>query len=477
MLRLFWCDGRPQKALILLFLFINALVLFNALAHDPTIAYDIHSHLSYINTLAQGRLPGRADSPEFFCPPLPYLLPAWLHSLQRFDFRTIARFGQVFNIIFSMGTTLFLLRICEFLRPGNTPFKIASLAFLGLMPAYYKTFVMIRGEPLLSFFTVAAIDQSLRLFSSAADKNIIRQRWLTVCLLGLILGLAILSRQWGFLLLPAIGLWTFLQNDGGLAKKTRLALLAATLAVAMATGGWFYGWLYHEHGSVIAFNQQGAASWRLDNQPAGFYLGSHWSRMFYDPVRPNFVNQIIPILYSDFWGDYWGYFLVWAKDRRNNQNLFGRILEEILTEQGRPDWLETNRFTINHYLGRANLISLVPTAILVAGFFYGIAAVKLMAVGLPSTQQKTCALLALGILAFITGYLWFLIRFPRPECGDNIKAAYLLQTFSLLAILAGEFLQRCRNRFPKLYRTLALFCSGVALHNLPLLITRHFSFL
>ena len=69
--------------------------------------------------------------------------------------------------------------------------------------------------------------------------------------------------------------------------------------------------------------------------------------MFSKPIRPNFPNEFFPIIYSDLWGDYWGYFS------------FTR--DAVLT--GR------NQALIGDYLARVNIVSIIPTIILLLGFF------------------------------------------------------------------------------------------------------------
>ena len=44
-------DGRLDRRLLFVFLFINGLVLFNAILHEPTIQYDGARHLKYVATL------------------------------------------------------------------------------------------------------------------------------------------------------------------------------------------------------------------------------------------------------------------------------------------------------------------------------------------------------------------------------------------------------------------------------------------
>ena len=68
--------------------------------------------------------------------------------------------------------------------------------------------------------------------------------------------------------------------------------------------------------------------------------------LFEKPIRPNFSNQLIPILYSDLWGDYWGYFVFTSR----------------FTDLGR------NQLLIGDYLARVNIFSLIPSLFLLVSF-------------------------------------------------------------------------------------------------------------
>ena len=76
--------------------------------------------------------------------------------------------------------------------------------------------------------------------------------------------------------------------------------------------------------------------------------------VFTKPIRPYFKNQFLPILYSDLWGDYWGYFSFTSRS--------------LLT--GR------NQASIGDYLARVNIISLIPTFFLLYGFKQSFKSIK-----------------------------------------------------------------------------------------------------
>src|SRR5688572_20223038 len=195
-------DARPSRmlrwAVIALYIAINGVVFYNARRHDPGIGYDSDAHLHYLITLSEGRLPTRDDTGEFFSPPLPYVPGAIAMALGKgpecsFKIAQYAQFG------FSLVLTFFLLQICGLIRKNDDRLGLLALLCLGMIPAYYKTFAMIRGEPLLATLAVVAAYVAIRTFAACS-----RMPVAGAIVLGLMLGGAAISRQWGIFLIPPV---------------------------------------------------------------------------------------------------------------------------------------------------------------------------------------------------------------------------------------------------------------------------------
>ena len=149
---------------------------------------------------------------------------------------------------------------------------------------------------------------------------------------------------------------------------------------------------------------------------------------------------MLPILYTETWGDYWGYFSIYGRDPF--RYLFGPEFEDALAKT--PLAIETNRFTFNNYLGRVNLVGLLPTVLALLAF--GRALVRLPAfprrVG-PVTVAEIVPIIAVLVTSVsVLGYGWFLVRFPSIGKGDTIKATYMLHIFAPLALLTADYLRR-----------------------------------
>ena len=444
---------RPSQEQLVWALFsaVNATVFFNVLFHDPRIGYDALSHLAYVKILASGHLPVEGQTIEYHSPPLPYLLPALLAAPGWLSEGAVNKLAQLQNVLCSLGITLLMLRLSERLAPGKTLVKLGALGLLGSLPVYYKTMVMVRGEPLLALLALLVLERSLTLFLDPAPRLGRAART------GVLFGLLVLARQWGFFFYPALGLWLL-----ALVVRRRerflphLKALAVCWGVAFVIGSWFYFVQLGRYGSLTRFNRP-AAGFSLANQPREFYFGLGLDKLFSEPIREAFPNQLLPIFHAETYGDYWGYFLV-------KQQFWNEVVVH-------------NREQIKGYLGRACLLGLLPSAVLVAALLLGLGALgPLLRRRLPDDElgpPATAALLALAVVVSWLGYLWFLISYPNLGKGDTIKASYLLQLFPLLALLGGLLLERLRSRQPWLGRALGWALVAVAAHNALAFVTRY----
>ena len=460
----FQSEGRLDRPLLTLFIAIHTILLFNAIAHEPRIGYDAMNHLKYIEAFSSLNLPTVDQTTEFFSPPLPYLFPALLRHFG-LDLWSSAKAAQLFNVFYSVILGVFLLKICDEVRPGDRRLKLLSLVLLGMLPVYYRSFALVRGEPLLAALSVFVAHRMLRLARSGGAT---RQNCL---LLGLGIGMMILSRQWGFFLLPALvvfvclRLWRMEEGRGKLVRA-----VAAALLIGAVTGGWFYGILLMRYGSVTAFNRNDRTELSLANQPAEFYFGLGGGALFSRPVRPAFPNQLMPMLYADVWGDYWCYFDIFAIDTTAGLLHSGPALARALEDTAIRPSLKTNFESMSRYLGRVNLISLLPSALLIVGVISG--GVVTLGQLRGGASSPSVALTFLFVLFTTLGYFWFLLSFLSPDKGEAIKGTYILQVFPFVCILGGEQFVRIREHSPRTARVGMWLLALCALHNFPILFTR-----
>jgi hypothetical protein len=457
--------NRHRMLPLLAFILIQAVVLTDVLLHDPYTAYDAQEHLRYAATLSTFKLPSPEDSAEFFAPPLPYVVPAVLRATGLVSDWWMAKSGQLMNFVYSIGLCLCIMAICKLTLPDFVSLQFWSLGLLAIVPVYFRTFSMMRGEPLLSFLVAASVYLTLKAYRAST------RRWWDFVWLGGLLGLAMLSRQLAFFMFPAIAVFAVLLPASSLmGRLLNLKPLVLSFAVAAAVGGWFYLGLHERYGHVTAFNRP-FNPWSLSQRSARFYFSLGLDHLFTDPIRPVFEGEFFPSFYSEFWGDYRCYFVVYGKDSRYGFYWSGPALEDLVARDPPPDWLKTNRFRIAPWIGCAQAVAIFPSALFAIGLAMGTTTLFRRRGG-----DRAAGLLALVTLSTMLGYLWFLLSLQNPTAGAGIKASYLLDVLPLVAILGARSLLLLRDRSPMMYRVLACMLALSAMFNMPLLFTRYVVF-
>jgi hypothetical protein len=231
-------------------------------------------------------------------------------------------------------------------------------------------------------------------------------------------------------------------------------ILLLSFFIAFIASGWFYFHLKSTYGNFTAYALR-SKTFSFSNQPLSFYrnIGIRNFLLFRSPTRKTFNNQFFPIFYSETWGDYWGYLT------------FRR--EGVL-------WYKSNQAEINPYLGRVNFVSFFPSLILATGAVLGgISLLQSLRSETSNFQSRALALFFLIVIISLTGYFWYLIKYPLLPKGITIKATYMLQIFMVLPFLGATFLENIRVTKPRIYLVLLALALAVFAHNVPAMITRY----
>jgi hypothetical protein len=420
-------------------------VLTNAIRHDPHIGYDGREHVAYIATLSHGRLPTYSESREFFCPPLPYVLPAALEAIG-VSTNAALRVALLSQCALSVLLAVFLRKIARRLWPDDWRPALATFALLAVLPVYYKSFAMIRGEPFVAAFTLMLAYYTLRIAEDG--RGIIGA--------GVAAGLLMLSRQWGALPIAGSIVYLLLRwtNVRGVINARGVI---AILIGAVFMGGWFYIYLWARFGSPLAFNRSAADF--ADEHAAPRQLLP--PGLFADPTNNRFDGAAWPIFYSDVWGDYWCGFDLWAKDAQGNY-----FRPALAADASRQPGANTNRSEMQPILARANLLGIPATLAVFAGLFW---------FPFPKYRERVKngrLLFELMIWCSIAGYIAFLLRAPSHH-GDTVKPTYLLQIFPLLALAIADVWQRLLQRHRLLAISVAILVTLCGIANFPLFFSHY----
>ena len=450
---------------ILIFILFCCLIFilgFNILHYDPIFGYDGEAHHEYVQNFLSLYPPWENDflsnvyTYEFFSPPLPYVFPAFINEVckryitfENGDIYNNCRIfygfiNMIFNSILFITLLLIYQKITNLLFKKSSYINLTTVLVMILFTVNYRTILMLRGEMYILLLNSLMLYQFIKIY-----KNNFRFSYKDIYKFGFIIGGLALSRQWAFLLFPAYFLLTFFINN----KEERLRyikFISKSFVIGFFLSSWFYFDLYLNYGTFTAFNKD-SIKFSLSNQPSYFYnpFNKEALIMFSKPIRGYFVNQFLPILYSDLWGDYWGYFSFTSRDLVSGRN----------------------QLNIGSYLARVNVVSLIPTFLLIFGFIKSLKYFK------KSNNQENSLFFKLLILCTVSsffGYLIFLIKYAEPT-GDTIKATYIIQLFHLLGILLINYLENLKEIKPNFYFLFVLIYIVIFINNFSAM-TSHFPY-
>ena len=416
------------------------ILIYNILHYAPILGYDAEAHFSYVDYLSRYlpkeiKLPNQDETREFFNPPIGYLFPSFAQLVCRniiesnnllADCQPVyGKATQVFQTILYVTTICINLFTLKLITKSKNIFNVEYLILISLLAVNYRTISMIRGETYILFF----LSLFLLVILKAENRNYdlgLKQ----IIYSGFILACIALSRQWGFLLFIPLIVLLIYKN----AKLNYLKFWSKSASIGALLSSWFYVGLYQKYGSFTAFNME-FKGFSLNNQNLSFYIPnfSQLEFLFTKPIRPNLNNQFISILYSDLWGDYWGYF-----------TFTSRFLND-----GR------NQLNIGDYLARVNIVSIITTFIILI-FCY-----------LAYKKNKSNFIIQYVNLAWITslvGYLIFTISYPNTT-GDTIKSIYIIQAFHLMVFLASIYFYELKRVNKKMHRGIIISLIVIYIHN------------
>jgi hypothetical protein len=411
-----------NKILVLILIVILLFILgYNLLHYDPILGYDAEAHFAYVDTFSRYlpreiHLPTEKETREFFNPPLTYLFPSAIQVICR-NVAESENFVEYCKPIYSKTTQVFqnLLYITSIYINLLTLKKIGTnkltnviyLLLTMMLAVNYRTISMIRGEVYILFFLSLLVHRFLILENKNFDYT---KR--DVLYFGLLIGALALSRQWSFLIFPSFFIvFVTLKKY----RKSYFKFISFSFFVGFILSSWFYFYNLINYGSLVAFNSKRESDFSLMRFQELISFNEAGSYLFNNPIRPYFGNNFFPILYSDTWGDYWGYF-----------SFTSRFLA-----------IGRNQMEIGSYLGNVNLLSLF-TALVILIFYI-------------RTLRNNPGFLTIKIMHYsviisLLGYFLFVFLYPAGNSGDTIKATYMVQVINLSVFISSISIQDIKNK-------------------------------
>jgi hypothetical protein len=395
------------------------LVGWDVFHYDWLRGYDAYANSLYADVIRDHhRLPATSETDVWHTPPLFFVLAALIDS---------HRGMQVIDGAAGLAVVVFAGLIARELFPRSRPLQLAALAFAALTPVLTRTAVMYHPEPLATALAVAGL--YVVVHALARERTSVGSG----ALAGVLLGLATLTRTWALAFAAAACLAL-------LARRVlwpAMALFAVVLALSLP---WFANQAY-AHGNPVAFNRPAPNESFFSRRPASFYTSLDIESVFAQPYAPRFLNHLWPVVYTDWWGDYWRYFDI--------------PIENISTPPDLPPKYENPRV-------RQSYVGLAPTLLAAVGFL-GLAALGLR-------RRQPALLLVPGAVVLLgLAFLVFQISYPHHD-GDTIKAAYLLDAVAPLSVCAAWALVSLRRAGRLVMMAVVLLLAYAAVLDLDFLI-------
>lgn len=390
-------------------------------------SYDANASTLYVQTLREEhRLPDEGDTPVWHNPPLFYavagVLQAGADAVGADPYKAV----QLLSALAVGASVLLVLLLARELFPADPLVRAAAVAAAAGTPVLLRAGALYHPEALATALTTGGLYVLVRALARG------RPTAAAGLAAGVLLGLANLTRTWA---LAALGA-ALLALLADAAWRRRGGALRMAAALALSAGVLLVPWLAYKaaaHGSPLAYSRPVPSQWLSSGRPASFWLDPALDDVFTRPYAPHYSNRLVPVVYSDWWGDYWR---SWEIPRP----LLNRPAEL-------PDRYERP-------LVFQSVAGLLPTAAFLAGFIALCAA---------AWRRRDAALLApllsAGLLA--ASFVGFLVRYPKVD-GDNMKALYVLNAAPVVALCTGFALGWLARRHG-LLRILALVLVGLAL--------------
>lgn len=418
----------PKSITIIIFGFFFIYLLHNLLYFPPRGSYDAGSHFHYANTLlTTKRLPIREETVHFHNPPLWYLIgSASIAFSKNFlgttDWRQLIKPWQMTNLFFTFFSLIFWYKISQFIFRKKDIQSLVFILFLFSLPVFLRVTAMMSIEPVLTFISSLLIYLLLKFSKRKLNlKHLIT--------LGVILGIAMITKITTYSFVATFGITIFLTvwlKD----KRSFLQSIFAGLVVAgliFTLSGWFYIYKAKAYG---LFTSGRIYATRV--QPKSFYFGFPVHQMWSWPVRPWIGNQFLPVMYVDFWGDYWNYF---------SQRRYGFDIEEIRTVN--RELISTERRLALAQQVRINLFTsiIITTGFIITSFKR---IKKLFKTKFNHQSVQSLTLLSFFWISFL-GYFYFQSKAPSWD-GSNIKPSHLIYIWPVLILFATEWLFNLKSK-------------------------------
>jgi hypothetical protein len=390
-----------------------ALELWDVFHYGWLRGYDAWASSLYVDSIQRHHaLPGPATSDVWHNPPLFYAIAAVIQPHAGWIGLEAHKAVQLLSVACGLAVVVLSLLVTRELFPESRWAQIGTLLAVAATPVLLRGSIMYHPEPLATALATGGLFLAVR----AARRGWTRR--LGACA-GLLLGLANLTRTWALaeaIAVAVVAALSWLRSRDAAARRF-LVCFAAVFVVLSAPWYVRQGIRY---GSPFAFSKPDPYQWLPSGRPLSFFTTLDAKDVFANPYQPTYANVLLPVVYTDWWGDYSRYFHVPEAETDSPAKLPSRYRGPMIVQ---------------------SVVGVLPTLAALA------AAVALAVVAI---RRRNAALgIALGAGALvIASFVGFLVHYPKRD-GDNLKALYLLDVvpiFGLCAAWSSDWLRRHSSR-------------------------------
>lgn len=408
---------------------LAVVLVWNVFHYPWQNGYDAVSAAEYSEALGtHHRLPRETETDVWHNPPLWFAIAGGTYHVgEALDLPDAGIPVQLLSVLFVLGTVVLVGLLARELAPDRPALVPLAIGAAATTPVLVRAGVLFHPEPLAAFLTTAALYAFVRAVARGQTTLIAGAS------VGVLIGLANLTRTWAFaalgaLVLGAIVVWW---RDRGAARAFALALCVSAGAIVVP-------WLTVKaatYGSPFAYSKPNPEQWRQHGRPTEFWVSLDLHALSHTPYQPAFRNHLWPTVFADWYGDYW------------------RVYEMPLELRNEPEVLPS-RF------GDPLVRQMWVGAVLSAFTLVGLVALVVRAWRRRDLALGTVLLSGATLLAL---YVVFLVQNPKQD-GDNMKALYLLNLAPVvaLALAWGVAAVASRGRFWRL-ATAVVLAEAVAL--------------
>jgi tetratricopeptide (TPR) repeat protein len=282
-------------SLWLLLLWHNARIL------PATVGFDAQYHLNYIKYLQEHHsLPLPAQGMVMFHPPLYYMISAvvlCLFHLSATDPSAIVVL-RALTMLFGIAQFVLVFATLRLILPDRPTLQVVGAGLTAFLPMQLYISQYPTNETLAALLISASLYFALRMAKTGTPT------WKSYCLLGLLLGAALLTKATAILAVPFIVLALARQLACERASVTRWAgTLGGALLIATLICGWHYIRVSQYASPLVGgWDPVNGAFWWQDD---GYHTTSYFTRFGQSLVHPLFsaTASFFDGLYSTLWGD------------------------------------------------------------------------------------------------------------------------------------------------------------------------------